>query len=212
MDEQEPIKEEVTKPKMSEKAEYDHTLVRAAIDNGDQKAYAELMDRYRDSLYYMVKKMVGNDDDADDLTIEAFTKAFLRLDQYNPQFAFSTWLFKIATNGCIDFIRKKKMNTVSIDKPMINDEGDHNAMQIPHKGFTPEEDLVRKQNVILIRGIVDKLKPHYKLLVEMRYFQELSIEEISKEMNMPTGTVKAQLFRAREFLANILEKVERRKK
>src|SRR5687767_2230789 len=96
---------------LSEKAQHDYKLVRLAIDNADQKAYAELMVRYRDSVYFMLMKMVNNKDDADDLTIEAFGKAFKRLHQYTPNFAFSTWLFKIASNNCIDFIRKKKKNT-----------------------------------------------------------------------------------------------------
>ena len=93
---------------LSDKAMYDYRLIRAAIDTKDQKAYAELMDRYRDSICFMLLKMVNNRDDADDLTIEAFGKAFKKLHQYTPNYAFSTWLFKIASNNCIDFIRKKK--------------------------------------------------------------------------------------------------------
>ena len=95
-------------PDLSEKALIDYRLVRAAIDHGDQKAYAQLMDRYRDSIYFMLLKMVNDRDDADGLTIEAFGKAFNKLHQYTPNYAFSTWLFKIASNNCIDFIRKKK--------------------------------------------------------------------------------------------------------
>src|SRR3954470_18585262 len=102
-------------PNLSEKAQVDYKLVQLAV-KGDQKAYAELMLRYRDSIYFMLLKMVNNKDDADDLTIEAFGKAFKRLNQYTPNFAFSHWLFKIPSNNCIDFIRKKKKNTFSIDK------------------------------------------------------------------------------------------------
>src|SRR5438477_4966571 len=101
-------------PNLSEKAQADFKLVNQAI-KGDQKAYAELLGRYRDSIYFMLLKMVNNRDDADDLTIEAFGKAFKRLNQYTPNFAFSTWLFKIASNNCIDFIRRRKKNTISID-------------------------------------------------------------------------------------------------
>lgn len=93
---------------LSTKAVHDFKLIRLALDNSDQKAYAELMGRYRDSVYYMLLKMVNNKDDADDLTIEAFGKAFKSLHQYTPNYAFSTWLFKIASNNAIDFIRKKK--------------------------------------------------------------------------------------------------------
>ena len=100
---------------LSDKAKHDLTLVEAA-KKGNQAAYAELMDRYRESIYYMMFKMVKHSDDADDLTIEAFGKAFSRLDQYSPSFAFSTWLFKIASNNCIDFIRKKRIKVTSMDK------------------------------------------------------------------------------------------------
>jgi RNA polymerase sigma-70 factor (ECF subfamily) len=92
---------------------YDLELVRRAVDKKDQKAYAELMSRYRDSIYFMLLKMINNKDDADDLTIEAFGKAFHRLHQYTPNYAFSTWLFKIASNNCIDWIRKQKKKTCS---------------------------------------------------------------------------------------------------
>jgi len=195
---------------LSVKAVYDYTLIRAALDNGDQKAYAQLMERYRDSVYFMLLKMVNNKDDADDLTIEAFGKAFKRLNQYAPTYAFSTWLFKIATNNCIDFIRRKKMVIYSIDKKFENADGDQMSVDIKALELNPEENMVKKQKVILMRSVVDKLKPRYKQLVEMRYFEELSYEEISDKLNLPLGTVKAQLFRAREFLANILRNTEGR--
>ncbi len=193
---------------LSVKAVYDYTLIRAALDKGDQKAYAQLMERYRDSVYFMLLKMVNNKDDADDLTIEAFGKAFKRLDQYAPTYAFSTWLFKIATNNCIDFIRRKKMIIYSIDKKFENADGDQMSVDIKALELNPEENMVKKQKVLLMRSVVDKLKPRYKQLVEMRYFEELSYEEISDKLNLPLGTVKAQLFRAREFLANILRNTE----
>ncbi len=193
---------------LSTKAVYDYNLIRAALDNGDQKAYAELMGRYRDSVYFMLLRMVNNKDDADDLTIEAFGKAFKRLHQYTPSFAFSTWLFKIATNNCIDFIRRKKMVTLSIDRTFENSEGGEMSMDLKAEGLNPEEHMVQKQKVKLMHDIVLKLKPRYRELVEMRYFEELSYEEIAEKLQLPLGTVKAQLFRAREFLANILKKSE----
>lgn len=193
---------------LSVKAVHDYHLIRAALDNGDQKAYAELMGRYRDSVYFMLLKMVNNKDDADDLTIEAFGKAFKRLAQYTPNYAFSTWLFKIASNNCIDFIRRKKMTTFSIDKTFENDEGGEMSMDIRAEGLNPEENMVKKQKVKHMREVVEKLKPRYRVLVEMRYFDELSYEEIAEKLELPLGTVKAQLFRAREFLANILKNSE----
>lgn len=190
---------------LSVKAVYDYNLIRAALDKGDQKAYAELMERYRDPVYFMLLKMINNKDDADDLTIEAFGKAFKRLDQYTPTFAFSTWLFKIASNNCIDFIRRKKMIMFSIDKKYENNEGAEMNTDIKADSLNPEEHMVKKQKVKHMRDIVEKLKPRYRVLVEMRYFDELSYEEIAEKLDLPLGTVKAQLFRAREFLANILK-------
>jgi RNA polymerase sigma factor (sigma-70 family) len=190
---------------LSVKAVYDYNLIRAALEKDDQKAYAELMERYRDSVYFMLLKMVNNKDDAEDLTIEAFGKAFKRLNQYTPTYAFSTWLFKIASNNCIDFIRRKKMVVFSIDKKFENDEGGELSMDIKADSLNPEEHMVKKQKVKHMHDIVDKLKPRYRVLVELRYFEELSYEEIAEKLDLPLGTVKAQLFRAREFLANILK-------
>lgn len=190
---------------LSDKARYDYDLVQRAVHFKDQKAYAELMDRYKESIYYMLFKMVNNSDDADDLTIEAFGKAFNRLDQYTPNFAFSTWLFKIATNNCIDFLRKKKKNVLSLDNRYNNDDGDSLMIELKSEGLNPEQEAIREQKLIIMRNVVTRLKPRYKMLVEMRYFQELSYEEISEELDLPLGTVKAQLFRARDFLFNILK-------
>jgi len=192
-------------PDLSDKAMLDYRLVRAAIDSGDQKAYAQLMDRYRDSIYFMLLKMVNNRDDADDLTIEAFGKAFNKLHQYTPNYAFSTWLFKIASNNCIDFIRKKKKNLLSLDKPFEGNDGGEMTMDVPSGTLDPEEIYIREQKKILMHGVVEKLKPRYRTLVELRYFKEYSYEEIAQELDLPLGTVKAQLFRAREFLYNILK-------
>ena len=194
-------------PNLSEKAQIDYKLVQLAI-KGDQKAYAELMSRYKDSIYFMLLKMVNNRDDADDLTIEAFGKAFKNLHQYTPDFAFSTWLFKIATNNCIDFIRRKRKFTFSIDKSMENDSGQEMQFEIKSPLLDPEEKMIKKQKAILMRDVVEKLKPRYKRLVELRYFQERSYEEIADELKLPLGTVKAQLFRAREFLYQILKNQE----
>jgi RNA polymerase sigma-70 factor (ECF subfamily) len=153
----------------------------------------------------MLLKMVNNRDDADDLTIEAFGKAFKNLHQYTPDFAFSTWLFKIATNNCIDFIRRKRKNTFSIDQTMEGEGGSEVQFEIKSNLLDPEERLIKKQKAIVMRDVVEKLKPRYKRLVELRYFQERSYEEIAKELQLPLGTVKAQLFRAREFLYQILK-------
>jgi RNA polymerase sigma factor (sigma-70 family) len=192
-------------PNLSEKAQYDFQLVQLAL-NGDQKAYAELLGKYRDAIFYMLLKMVNNPSDAEDLTIEAFGKAFKSLDQYTPTYAFSTWLFKIASNNCIDFIRKKRGNLISLDQNHEDQESVSNSIQSSTPD--PEEDLIRKQKANLMQTVVTKLKPRYRRLIELRYFKEYSYEEIAQELDLPIGTVKAQLFRARELLFNILNTPE----
>ncbi len=197
----------VEKDHLSDKAKYDLILVEAA-KAGDQLAYGDLMDRYRESIYFMMLKMVKDPDDADDLTIEAFGKAFNRLGQYSPNFAFSTWLFKIASNNCIDFIRKKRIKVTSMDSGIVNDNGDVMKIDARSNTLNPEETVMQGQRIVHMRLLVSKLKPKYRELVEKRYFQELSYEEIATEMNLPLGTVKAQLFRARDFLASMAEKTK----
>ena len=191
---------------LSDKAKADLVLVDLAI-KGDQRAYAELLERYRDAIYFMLLKMVNNKSDAEDLTIEAFGKAFKSIHQYTPNFAFSTWLFKIATNNCSDFIRKKKGNLVSIDQVPEDLEGGSSApaSNLQASTLDPEEFMIKEQSIKLIQTLVSKLKPRYRNLIELRYFREYSYEEIAEELSLPLGTVKAQLFRARELLSNILK-------
>lgn len=199
-------------PKFSTKAQKDFEFVELA-QKGDQNAFAELMERYREAIYFMTLKMINNKNDAEDLTIEAFAKAFKNIDQYSPSFAFSTWLFKIASNNCIDFLRKKKTRQLSIYNS--TDEVENNAggginentsLSIQSDLLDPEETLIKDQKNILLRKIVDNLKPRYRQLVELRYFKEYTYEEIAIEMDIPIGTVKAQLFRSRELLFGILKK------
>lgn len=189
---------------LSDKAKFDLILVDRAVA-GDQKAFAELMGRYRDAIFFMLLKMVNNKSDAEDLTIEAFGKAFKNLNQYSPSYAFSTWLFKIASNNCIDYLRKKRTNIVSLDGGLNDDFEIDAPIPIKDTNLDPEENLIRDQIVSLMRTVVTKLKPRYRVLIEKRYFQELSYEEISVELDLPIGTVKAQLFRARELLFNTLK-------
>ena len=191
----------------SENAKNDFNLVVRAR-KGEQKAYADLMQRYKESIYFMVLKMVNNKDDAQDLTVETFGKAFQKLDKYQPEFAFSTWLFRIATNNCIDFIRKKKLNTLSIDR-LVDEEGNNQPLQIKADTLNPEESSIKKQQAQELKLIVEGLPQRYRNLIVLRYFEELSYDEIAKELDLPLGTVKAQLFRARDLLSNVLN---RRKK
>lgn len=196
---------EVLTSQLTEKAVRDYQLVCLARDNGDQKAFADLLNAYREPIYYMLLKMTNSSVDADDLTLEAFGKAFKSLQQYTPDYAFSTWLFRIATNNCIDFIRKKRAKTVSMDNLYTNIEGEEVGINLPSDTLDPEEKIIEKQKILLIREVVSRLKPHYRKLVELRYFDELSYEEIAQELDIPLGTVKAKLFRAREFLYEIIK-------
>ncbi|MEO6166142.1 MAG: sigma-70 family RNA polymerase sigma factor [Chitinophagales bacterium] len=190
-------------PNFSPRANEDIELVQQAL-GGDQKAYARLMTRYKDSIYFLLLKMVHNEDDANDLTIEAFGKAFSNLAKYTPDFAFSTWLYKIALNNCIDFIRKKKVETLSLFEVSDNDQGESFRIDVQSSAPDPEESYIRKQRNKLLREVIEKINPKYRLLIELRYYDELSYEEIAEETNLPLGTVKAQLFRAKGLLYQIL--------
>ncbi len=190
---------------LTHKAKRDIDLIARALKHKEQSAYAHLMNNYRDGLYFMMLKMTNNPTDAEDLTIEAFAKAFKKLAQYSPDYAFSTWLFRIASNNCIDFLRKKnKQNTSSLNVT-TEEEGVSLEQSIITNTPGPDEELIKGQKVKVMRVVVEKLKPHYKKLIELRYFEEYSYEEICRELDLPLGTVKAQLFRAREFLHNILD-------
>lgn len=192
-------------PNLSLKAQHDVELVEKAI-KGDQQAYGELLGRYRDAIYFMLLKMVNNPIDAEDLTIEAFGKAFKNIDQYAPNFAFSTWLFKIATNNCIDFIRKRRASHISIDQTIDSEDSLSPSTMIQSDDPDPEAYMINQQKIKHMRKIVSRLKPRYRQLVELRYFKEYSYDEIAVELDIPIGTVKAQLFRARELLLNILNR------
>ena len=189
----------------SVKAKHDFKLIRAAVDNGDEKAYAELMQIYKKPVYHVVLKMVRNQDDAGDLTIEAFAKAFRNLHKFNPEYAFSTWLFRIATNNCIDFIRKNKIKTMSIDSAIKVDNGDEITIDFRDNDLNPAEHAVRNQKIEIMRHVVSRLPDKYQRLVSLRYFDELSYEEIATELKAPLGTVKAQLHRARELLYDMVK-------
>jgi RNA polymerase sigma factor (sigma-70 family) len=191
---------------LSDKARLDYELVQRALE-GDEKAFTRLLARYKDAIYFMLLKMVNNRNDAEDLTLEAFGKAFRNLHQYSPTYAFSTWLFKIASNNCIDFLRRKKGTYIALEN---NGDSSENTeiIRLKSKELNPEEKLIRQQKAILLHRIVRKLKPRYRTLVELRYFREFSYEEIAKELDIPLGTVKAQLFRAREMLFKLIENTE----
>lgn len=174
---------------------------------GDNKAYEELMQRYRKSVYYLVLKMVRTPEDAEDLTQESFAKAFSSLDSYDDHFAFTTWLFRIATNTSIDFIRRKKLDKISLNQASASDDGSF-ELQIKDTGLMPIELIIREQRREITQMAIAKLPVRYRELIELRYFQELSYEEVAEKLQLPLGTVKAQLFRARELMNNILREIQ----
>ena len=188
----------------SEKAKKDFLLVERAKSTGDEKAYAELMSRYKKPVYHMILKMIRNVDDAEDLTMEAFAKAFKNLHKFNPDYTFSTWLFRIATNNCIDFIRRKKLATTSISSSYKDDNGEHTEMEIKDDNLTPFEETIKLQKIEIIQAIVSMLPNKYQTLVRLRYFEEYSYEEIATAISAPLGTVKAQLHRARQLLLDLV--------
>jgi len=190
---------------LSDRALEDYQLICKAVEDDNQAAYTILMERYRDSIYHTMLKMVRNHDDAEDLTIEAFGKAFRKLASYTPSYAFSTWLFKIATNNCIDFIRKQRMKTLSIDEPMQEDGSADFSFNLKSNSLDPEERYIRQQRRKIMRDLMEKLSEKYRQMIELRYFEELSYQEISEKLELPIGTVKAQLFRAKELLLDIMK-------
>ncbi|MFN6036889.1 MAG: RNA polymerase sigma factor [Bacteroidota bacterium] len=210
MDELTPKNPEQINPKLTPKGIYDYSLICRALQTKDEKAYAELMGRYKDSVYFMLLKMVRNVDDAEDLTLEAFGKAFKNLHQYSTDFAFSTWLFKIASNCAIDFLRKKKNEGISysLDKSFENEDGEESRLQIKDGKPDPEENMIKKQKIDHLRGVIQQLKPSYRNVIELYYFEELSYEEISSKTGLTISTIKIQLFRSRELLQNILKNTQ----
>jgi len=193
---------------LTPRAKEDILLVQNAL-NGNSKAYEKLMNRYKRNVYYIAFKFLNNEIDAEDVTQECFMKAFASLDKYEAKFAFSTWLYKIASNTCVDYIRKKKFETLSLQSNINNHNNDEETpIQINDTKFhTPDLGLEKKERVEIINKLVNKLPEKYRLLIELRYFQELSYEEISENTNLAIGTVKAQLHRAKELLQEIMLKI-----
>ena len=193
---------------LTEKGKRDLKLINRALKDGDPKSYNDLMKLYRDPLYFMLYEKVGDQELAKDLTIESLGKAFKKLHLYTPNYAFSTWLHTVARNHCIDYLRKNKLPTISIDRMMITDDGKRNTFDLISKDLNPEQLMEKKQRIAILRQIVDKLKPNYRELVKLRYFKELSYDEIADRLDIPLGTVKAQLHRSREQLFQIMSGVK----
>ena len=204
-----PLTEGPEEPIRSSRSEADRMLVRGVLE-GDEKAFEQLVKKYRKSVYYLIFKMVRNPDDAEDLTQEAFAKSFSSLNSFDPKFAFSTWLFRIATNSCIDFIRRQRMQTLSLSQGGSGgtDDSPQYFLQISDNDPIADETMSRDQRREYMTEAVNRLPERYRMLIELRYFRELSYEEVAAEMNIPLGTVKAQLHRARELLNHVMKSIE----
>ena len=195
-------------PCTTDKAKRDYGLLRKALDHNDQQAYAELMRLYRDSIYFMLIKIVKNSDDAEDLTLETFGKAFRYLDKYTPQYAFSTWLYRIAVNNSIDYIRHKNNSPQYIDDDLYTGTAEQLIDRSQtNPSPTPEEEVIIKQRMQMLRSAVQQLPEKYRKVIELRYYDELSYEEISDMLNITLSNVKIQLLRTKNMLSQLMVNV-----
>ncbi|WP_372905674.1 RNA polymerase sigma factor [Rhodohalobacter sp.] len=176
----------------------DDKLVTKAVA-GDQGAYRSLMEKYETPLFFHLLKMVKDKEQVRDLVQEAFMKAFDNLQSYNTNYAFSTWLYRITTNHAIDYLRKKKLQTTSIDEPVKTKEGEMN-IQLEDEHSGTDRKIIRKQRSDIIHEAIEDLPDKYRVVIKLRHFEELSYDEISEQLDLPLGTVKAHIFRAREML------------
>ena len=187
----------------SESSLQDDKLVERAI-GGDESAYSELVEKYERALYFHVRKMIKDEEQVNDLVQEAFVKAFDNLNSYSTNYAFSTWLYRIATNHTIDYLRKKKLKTLSIDEPVKTRDGDM-QMQLEDESAGTDRNIIRKQRQKIVQNAIDELPEKYRKVIEMRHMEEKSYQEIADVLDLPLGTVKAHIFRAREMLYKALK-------
>lgn len=192
-----------TRDHASESSREDDVLVQRAV-GGDERAYSDIVEKYQRALYYHILKMVRNRDVIDDLVQEVFVKAFDNLNSYSTDYAFSTWLYRIATNHTIDYLRKKKLQTLSIDEPVKTREGEM-QMELPDEDMATDRRVIRKQRSNIIRDAIENLPPKYRKVIQMRHMEEKSYQEIAEILDLPLGTVKAHIFRARELLYKALK-------
>jgi len=176
----------------------DFDWVKKAV-NGNEKAFQKLMEKYRRGLQFDIGKMLRDKNLLDDLIQEIYIKAFRNLANYNAEYAFSTWLYRIATNHTIDHLRKKKLRTYSIDEPLSTKDGDMKLELKDHEAST-DEPILKNERKIMVQEAIETLPEKYKRVIQMRHMQELSYQEIAEELAVPIGTVKAHIFRAREML------------
>ena len=168
---------------------------------GDQVAFTFLLDFYWNEVYAFMLKRTENETDAEDITIETFSKAFDKISTYNEEFQFNTWLIAIAKNVHIDLLRKKK-SSLFVE---ITDEEDYQAYNVADTTPSAEDELITEQNLSQLLQFIKELKPHYQEVIQLRYFQELSYQEIAEQLEEPLNNVKIKLLRAKKLLAEIIQ-------
>jgi RNA polymerase sigma-70 factor (ECF subfamily) len=194
---QEPVREQ------SASSREDEGLIREAL-TGNEKAYKRLAEKYNRALYFHLVKIVRERELVEDLVMEILSKAFTNLANYNNQYAFSTWLYRIATNHAIDHLRKKKLRTYSIDEPISTKDGEM-QVELPDTNFMADTLIMESQRNKVVHEAMDSLPEKYRLVIEMRHMEEKSYQEIAEILKLPLGTVKAHIFRARELLYKYLK-------
>ncbi|WP_425415407.1 RNA polymerase sigma factor SigW [Paenibacillus glacialis] len=181
----------------------ENRLTKLAL-NGDQQAFGEIVELYKDKIYHLGYRMLSNRHEAEDVVQETFLRVFKSLDRFDPNQKFSTWIYRIATNLCIDRLRKRKA-TYSLDADMNDQEGMDGYSLIPSDDRTPESELMISETKQLIYDAIESLPAKYKSVMILRYLQDLSLQEISDVLGMPVTTIKTRVHRGREFLRKKLE-------
>lgn len=169
---------------------------------GDQVAFTFLLNYYWNEVYGFMLKRTENEANAEDITIETFSKAFDKIATYNSEFQFNTWLIAIAKNVHIDLLRKKK-SSLFVE---ITDKQDHLAYNIADTTPSAEDELITEQNLFRLLQFIKELKPHYQEVIQLRYFQEMSYQEIANKIDEPLSNVKVKLLRAKKLLAEIIQR------
>jgi len=169
---------------------------------GDQIAFTFLLDYYWNEVYGFMLKRTENETDAEDITIETFAKAFDKIATYNPEFQFNTWLIAIAKNVHIDLLRKRK-SSLFVD---FSEEDNYQRYNIADTSPTAEDELITEQNLSQLLRYIKELKPHYQDVIQLRYFQEMSYQEIADELREPLNNIKIKLLRAKKLLAEIIQR------
>lgn len=163
---------------------------------GEEEAFRVLVQRYQAPVYHLVWRMVRSDEDAKDLTQEIFLKVFRVLDQFDLSRTFSSWLYKIASNQTIDYLRRRRLRTVSLGADPLDD--DRPPLEVADPGPTPVADLDETRRREQLGDLVGRLAPHYRIVIQLRYDRQLSYDEIAEALSLPLGTVKARLHRAHQ--------------